>query len=422
MRLLYMSCIFMSFSLLAQEVSLKNDREGASFYASASTTRSINRALKSLPASEIESSFKESLSGVTANRLCSFDLNARFLENLRKKNKNFTEFKGALHHIRSVNEIDDTVLRILLKAQEVTRTSAGGSSGDLGSDLPHDPEKTKELLDIIASYDEKLTKNCLDDTYSSLHGEINKAFENVRGEQLEDLFEEARYKKLISQQNYLKLEQARLNDLQNFRVDLKSYYQKVKHLRAQYPLRDPKEQSVFISSAFPKTGMSRRQRLLESYSDIQIILMGNVIKKLRSRLEAPKIEILVYEKEGGQEVIPLEPMERFRFAIKVLRKEMQMMSLNTYFHGRSPDYTDLISAAYEVGIIPASEVDEIASLQDIWSPQKNFWQKSMVWIRTFSTVATVMIPPPYGFLPALGIVVIEATVGKEEKVEETGLF
>jgi hypothetical protein len=92
--------------------------------------------------------------------------------------------------------------------------------------------------------------------------------------------------------------------------------------------------------------------------------MGNVIKKLKTRLESPKIEILVYENdETVEEVITLDPMERFRFAIRLLRKEMKLLGTNNYFLGRQPSYTDLMAAAYETGIITALELDQVAELE-----------------------------------------------------------
>jgi hypothetical protein len=185
-------------------------------------------------------------------------------------------------------------------------------------------------------------------------------------------------------------------------------------LRTQYPLRDIKERSDFTSVEVKKMKSSRRQKLFENYSDLQIIMMGNVIKRLRSRLEYDAVEISGYKEGVLQETIPLDPMERFRFAIKALRKEMSLLSLNTFFNGRSPDYMDLMVASYEIGIIPASELDTVASLEEIWNPKKTFWDKAGIWIKTFASVATIVIPPPYGFIPALVIVVIEATVGKKK--------
>ena len=152
------------------------------------------------------------------------------------------------------------------------------------------------------------------------------------------------------------------------------------------------------------------------------MLMGNVIKKLRARLEADKIEILVYSREQVDETITLEPMERFRFALKLLRKELQALSLNTYFDGRSPDYFDVMVASYEIGLIPASEVDSLAGLQDVWNPEKTLWDKALTWGRMFSSVATIAIPAPYGFIPALVIVVIEATTAKDAKTDDVGVL
>jgi len=140
--------------------------------------------------------------------------------------------------------------------------------------------------------------------------------------------------------------------------------------------------------------------------------MGDVIKKLRTRLESPKVEILVYDRQNAIETIPLDPMERFRLAIKLLRKETTLLSTNTYFAGRVPDYMDLILSSYELGIIPASELEELSSIEEIWNPKRTFWQKADVWIRSLSSVATISLPPPFGFLPAMALVVIEMTAGK----------
>jgi hypothetical protein len=93
---------------------------------------------------------------------------------------------------------------------------------------------------------------------------------------------------------------------------------------------------------------------------------------------------------------------------------MALLSLNTYFSGRSPDYMDLMTSAYEVGFIPAVELETVAGLQDIWNPKKTFWEKADIWIRTFSAVASVALPPPYGFIPALAVVIIEMTTGKDK--------
>lgn len=395
----------------ADPVSFRNDREGTSYYSG--NKKAITKALRQVDQSQIVGAFDEVLRESEKNKLCSYDFNKNLLGKLKEINPKFTEYNGAIYHLRAENEIDDTVVKILTEAHKVLSTDPL---------LPKDPQKlflpkkdkVLVLLPVIASFEKKYLKTaCFDEAYRNMYSDLMKAEKGLKSTHIEALLVKAYESKVISLETYMDLEKARLNELEMSGLTLKAYYQKISNLRVQYPLRDSTEQSNFVTQKVDKMKVSRRQRLLENYTDLQIILMGNVIKKLRTRLDAEKVEILIYDRQQGVETVTLEPMERFRLAIKLLRKEMSLLSLNTYFNGRSPDYMDLMTAAYEVGIIPASELDELAGLQDIWNPKKTFWEKARVWVTTFSSVATIVIPPPYGFIPALAIVVIEATAGKK---------
>lgn len=427
MRLLFLVMLFVAFSSQAEgKISFKNDREGKTSYSSISS-KLIKKALKRVSSYQIQAAYNETLDGFNERNLCSFDLNKNFSDNLKAIDPKFDELEGAIYHLRELDEIDDVVVKILLKANETIRTNAtymAFSEDDLYKrDLPRNHEQVKKMLQIIGEFKSKyLSRSCFDEAYKMLIGDLNKALRFIKDSQLEGLYKLAYEKNFIDIEMYKLLEKARMNELDTFLIDLKSYHSKIKSLRIQYPLRDPSERSVFSTFKLDKN-TSRRQRLLESYSDLQIILMGNVIKKLRERLEAIKVEILVYGNAGVIETIPLEPMERFRFAIRILRKEMAHLSLNTYFGGHSPSYIDLMSASYELGIIPSIELEEVSGLQEIWNPKKTFWDKANIWIKSFGTVATMLTPPPYGFIPALAIVAIEATVGKKNnKPDNMDLF
>lgn len=427
MRFALIGLLFIAFPLFAQEtVSFQNDREGESYYADSwFTKRAVRRAVKSINGDDLLHSFQETLSEINENKICAFDITRDYKERLKKLNYKFKEIPGALHYLRSQNELDDVSLKILLNAHEITDKNPYPSRNQDYHEsrryLPHG-KKLDEMLEVISTFESKyLSRNCYDDAYRLFYGELSK-IENLHARELEALYLEAYDRGIIDLEIWKNLERARSFDVERNALGLKDYYKKRKSLRTQYPLRDPEERSRFSTREAHKN--SRRQHLLENYTDLQIIMMGNVIKKLRSRLEADKIEILVYDREQIQEVIPLEPMERFRFAIKLLRKEMALLTINTYFAGRSPSYVDLMTAAYETGIIPAVELEDIAGLEDIWNPKKSFWEKAGIWVRTFSSVATVVIPPPYGFIPALALVVIEATTGQNDtnNNDDTSLF
>jgi hypothetical protein len=413
MQFAFLGLWLLAFSAVAAgPVKLTNDREGKSFYSSSSDKRAVARALKQIDSTQMIGAFDDVLRDADENKICSFDINFELEKKLKKVNKKFDEMEGAILYLRSQNEFDDTVTKILLTANKVTTTDITLPKEEL--DYP-DKKVIAPSLELIKGFLKKSKGQCFDDAFKTLFTDILKNDKEMTSENVEALLYMAKTKKIISTDLYLKLEQSRDNELEKFGLSLKAYLKKIKSLRLQYPLRDATEKSDFVTEKIDSTTFTRRQRLLEAYTDLQIVMMANIIKKLRTRIEAKKVEILIYDRSNSIETITLEPMERFRLAIKLLRKEMSLLALNTYFNGRSPDYIDLMTASYEVGIIPASELDEVSGLQDVWNPQKTFWEKAEIWVRTLSSVATIAIPPPYGFLPALGIVVIEMTVDTNDK-------
>ncbi len=416
MRLSLLGFIFLAFPLFAAENPLlRNDREGDTIYSSRSDKRALNRAIKEIDPSFIEKAYLDVLKNTTEDKLCSFDMTAQLMEKMRERVFDFNELKGVILHLRAKNHFDDVVAKLLIDAQETQATYVTPPSPEEIS-YPND-KAMKEALSLLKNFEKKLKLTCFDEAYRTLYGDILRADKSVTSAQLGAIFLTASDHKIISKETYIILEQGRRSKLSESSLTLKAYAAKIRSLRTQYPLRDPLEKSNFVTSKVDKLKLSRRQKLIENYTDLQIILMANVIKKLKTRIEAPRIEILIHGKNEEVETITLEPMERFRFAIKVLRKEMALLALNTYFAGRSPDYMDLMTAAFETGLIPATELEEVAKLQEIWNPEKTLWEKSQTWARLASSVASIALPPPYGFLPALAIVVIEMTANKSKKDE-----
>ncbi len=411
----------LSFAQEAATVSLKNDREGKSFFENPAK---VSRALRDFKGEELLEIYQNSIKGVEGSKLCAFDVNKSMSDALLKKSRRFDAYEGVLLYLRSKDQFDDVVVKILLDARKVSTTTIDLPKSEDQLRKPSDKVKLAEMVKTVGTFKERFLKNaCYDDAYRNLLGEIRKVGD-VTDVELEGLFVEAAKKKVINTETYLLLERARLNEISTNGLTLKSYYQKMTSLRLHKPLRDATERSDFITEKALKTKVSHRIQLYANYSDLQIMLMADVVKRLRTRLEAKKVTISIFGEDEEVEIITLEPMERFRLAIKLLRKDMALLATNTYFNGRTPGYMDLISASYETSLIPATELKELGGLEEIWNPAKTFWEKASVWIRTFSSVATVAIPAPYGFIPALVLVVIEATVGKgaDTQPDNTVLF
>ncbi len=411
--------LFFSLGAFAQ-VKFTNDREGTSYYQN----KSFLKHAKAVNPAVAKKAFLGLLERTRPSQLCALDL----VDDLQKE---FPELKKSkFHHVlnslRAQNEIDDVVYSILVKAWGVLKTPAKLEINDETylERLPSDKEELDKKLSIIGTYPKRIEGRCIDEVFKSVHSELKKLDKKITKSEVSALIRYAYEQKKINLYTFGRLEQMHRENANEWRLTLKDYLQKTQILRTQFPLRDVTEKSDFVTQKSSIEKMGHRERLYENYSYIQIALMGNVIKKLKERLDSPKVEILVYDKnEQVNEVVPLEPMERFRFAIKILRKEMHELSINSYFGGRKPSYLDIMAAAYEIGIVTAVEIDEVAGLEEIWNPKKTFWDKARTWVRLAGSVAAIVIPPPYGFIATLAIVAIEATSKKDPNTNlEHSLF
>lgn len=405
-----------SLPVFAGSVNFQNDREGVSYFSGKNYDREMRKTLREVEGQDIVSVYRNALRGYDDSNVCAYGLNESMLRSFNSMRNGFREFEGAVYYLRSQNEIDDVVVKILLDAHETASKKLDLPKERRSLRLPRDQKAVDDMVRIIGSFGDRFLKNsCFDDAYRSLFSELRRTDKGLDSRGLEALLVEAYERRMIDSGTYMALEQARETEVESRWTTLKSYFQKKRSLRANKPLRDPTEKSDFVTNRFPKSALSNRMRLMEYYNDFQIMLMAEIVKKLRSRLESDKAEILIYRKDVVQEQITLEPMERFRLAIKLLRKEMALISQNHYFQGRSPDYLDVIAASYETGAIPATELAELSSLEELWNPKKTFWQKAQSWVRGAGSIATLLLPPPFGFIPSLGIVIIEMTTQGDDK-------
>lgn len=422
MRLVLFGLWFMAMPVLAATgISFQNDREGESFYTSKSNSKAIQKLLKDVDGKAITKSFGDILSKTEEKSLCAYDLNSEFKESIKAQARKNINYEAVIYYLRERQVIDDVVVKILLEADEVSTKRI-----NFDEDAPVSSEITpteKEMINLISSFEKKFQKDtCLDDAYKRFYSETKTINKELKDSELKALIRKAYLDKRISEANYLLIERARVGKINASPLSLKGYYSKLKSLRRSFPV-GRMEKSNFVTNKIKKHSMSRRQKLLQNYSDIQIMLMGDVIRKLRKRLDTPKIEVLIYERDASAnpEVLEMSPMGRVRFLVnQVLQKDMEDLKLSSYFNGFQPEYLDLITASYEIGLVAGSEVDAIAELEELWNPKKTFWDKAGKWIQTFASVASIVIPPPYGFLPALGLVVIQATIGNKETLNDEG--
>lgn len=391
-----------------------NDREGKSYLLTKADKTAIEVMRKSYHRSELEAAVSAVFNEFPADRAqsaCAFDM----VTKLKAQQGKFSRYNGKsalfLKTLRYEGLIDDVFLRINLRALSLSEKVAPGLRDDFEA-----PARVESLYWPFVDFSVKRARGkCLPDNFRELVSAFRQRTKTITSQQVIAWADEANRLGFITDRAQSELQAAGLVNMDSWEIGLGEYASKREFLRTQFPLTRGAEHSEFMALKAGKTNSSHRLKLYEQYSSLQIAMMGDVIKKLRARLDSPKIEITVHDNDDRVvEVITLDPMERFRFSIKVLRKEMRLLAINSYFNGRQPAYTDLMAAGYEMGVVTAKELDEVAKLEQIWNPKKTFLQKVTEWVRMFGGVLSIVVPQPFGFIPSL------AMIGMEAVANETG--
>lgn len=208
---------------------------------------------------------------------------------------------------------------------------------------------------------------------------------------------------------YKTIDNLKQNKVHLWPLALSEYKKSLSALAKKFPNRKD-EESDFVSATIKKENISLREQLYQKYNYQQITLLSNLISNLKKRLDASDISIDIQYENQSKEIISLTPMERFRFILKQLRRELSNINNGSLLNGKMATYTDLIVASYEVGSISSDEISKLVSLQEIWNPTKTTKEKVFYWVKTFGGTATVLLPAPYGFISVMAPMFIDQQI------------
>jgi hypothetical protein len=307
--------------------------------------------------------------------------------------------------LRLYDSLDDVSASILLRANDLNRTIVAPVTKD---DLNSDEEDQAMQIYKSKEDDFKNKSLCMEDNYRDLVGKlVAKAPKFLSN--LKHINKLARNDGYISDDDYKVLETFRVKKVHEWPVTLNDYAQTVEQLGKRFNTR-VKENSNLITQTKFRQKYSMRMSLYNKFNSTQIIMLANLVKGLKTRLESKDVTITINYVDRPSETIELSPMEKFRFILKLLRKEMADLNNSSILEGKTATYLDLITAAYEVGYISATEIEQLASLQEIWNPTKTPKEKAMYWVKTFGGVASVLLPPPFGFVSVMAIMLIDQQI------------
>jgi hypothetical protein len=314
------------------------------------------------------------------------------------------EVELAVLGLRLYDNIDDVSASILLRANDLSNTVAAPLTKD---ELSSDEEADALNIYKGKAEDFKNKTLCLEDTYRDLFGKLaNKSPKYVQN--LKHINKMARDEGHISNDDYKTLEVFRIKKVHEWPMTLSSYGASLEMIAKRF--NRAREASDLITQTKFRQKSSMRMSLYNKYNSTQIIMLANIVKGLKTRLESKNVRITIDYEDGPSETIDLTPMEKFRFILKLLRKELANLNNSSLLDGKYATYLDLISAAYEVGYISSADIKQLASLQEIWNPSKTPKEKAMYWVKTFGGVASVLLPPPFGFVSVMAIMLIDQQI------------
>lgn len=164
-----------------------------------------------------------------------------------------------------------------------------------------------------------------------------------------------------------------------------------------------------------KEKLTQRGRLYKVYSPTQVMIMAGVIEKLARRMDARRVELVFqYGMEPGvsdSQIYVLSPMEQYRVSIKMMKKEMAELMRGDLFKGTGISYEDIISSAYETGLIKSSELDQILKFEEFWNPKApSRFRTYAQFAFSVAGTATFYLPPPFNLVGAIALMFTQSRI------------
>ncbi len=397
----------LSFSLLsnlfAQEIvqlnqgsPYQNLREGDSQYLNADLSNELRNSYQN--SYEMEK-LVEIISDNKINDCASFVVE-RISKELSIKNEG--ERKKAILALRLNESIDDVATSILLRANNTNHIGHPLTIRKLTSS-----QETKAMAIFKESKkDIKNVELCPEDTYRRIVSSLYKEDKDLL-DRLKIINTEARNQGNISQKEFKKFEELRLNKVYEWPLTLAEYKKSVTNISKMASSRKPERSRLVTDLKVIKGKSSLRQNLYQKYDSTQIYILANMVKNFNKRIEAKDVNIHIEYENDPAEIIALSPMETFRFILKLLRKELVELNNSSILEGKSASYLEVITAAYEVGYISEKDMEEFANLEEIWNPKTTTKQKVMFWVKFFGGIGTLFVPNPVSFVSVMAIMFID---------------
>ncbi len=337
---------------------------------------------------------------------------------------NSSEILDFIIYLRSSDIIDDILFKMMMDSTKINQ--------DFVSDASLRPRRPFNVLtrqnanvDLVKLYAPFKTwpddiKKCTLDTYFSLSHELTWKSGKDRDGQLQKLNYLAYNNEVIDLATYNKLEVLRERQVLEWNIYFKRYADVINNAKDKLT-KNPELQAkndFTVEYVSRKEKLTNRGNLYRTYNSTQIMMLAQIIEKTAKRMDSRQVSLnwqYTDDPNGEIEVYIFSPMEQYRAAIKMLRKDMAEVMRSDAFKNSGLQYEHLISAAYEAGFIKSKELDYVLKFEDFWNPKTPKWKTYANFAFSLAGTAAFYLPPPWNIIGAIGLVLTQSKLVKGDQ-------
>lgn len=351
-----------------------------------------------------------------------------FINEAKERNlaHSYTELRSLVHYLRFKNNIDDILYRAIERYLEMNehfkyaqKIKVKKSSNQFIKRLKKQNIKIKDIFSIFQS-----NNICFFENYETMLNRLHSK-KYQKKSFLNKLFQYAFSQKEISRDIFHKL--MTLNKIQNLKqkqqrhIRINQYLETLSGVKDLYSKNneDMNQETTYPNEIIlSQERISRREYLYRKFTINQIIILSHLLLDTSKRINAKNSQLVWTYANNENDIYIFSPMEQYRASIKLLRKEIAEVRRSQLFRYTSFQYEDIVSAAFETGVIKAHEIDYIIKFKHYWQPQKSPGEAYLNLALTLTGNAVFFLPPPWNTIGALGLIWGEIIFKKKKKVSK----
>ena len=319
-------------------------------------------------------------------------------------------------YLRSNNFIDDLLYKIMRQSNLVSQDFINNANAraprpanvytreNSGIDLE------KFYAPVKTWPDDK--KSCSFDVYWEMVTKLKYKNAKDRDSQISRLNYKAFSHNVIDLATYNKLETLRKRTVLEWSLTFRRYADIINNAKDKLTKTpEPKAENDFpVEYVSRRDGLTQRANLYGKYNSTQVMMLAQIIEKTAKRIDAKRASLnwqYTDDQAGEQEIYVLSPMEQYRAAIKMLRRDMAEVMRSEAFSNKGLKYEHLIAAAYETGYIKSQELDMVLKFEDFWDPKTPRWKTYANFAFSLAGTASFYLPPPWNVIGAIGLILTQ---------------